>query len=84
MVNITGLDKSKGEVHGFYADSGTFFAIEDANDTVVGFSQINTEIPTNGSGEILVPRKDKLWSSFLIKEILLSVLLHQMPSFSKI
>lgn len=59
-----GLDKSKGEVHGFYADSGTFFAIEGANDTVVGFSQINTEIPTNGSGEILVPRKDKLLELF--------------------
>lgn len=59
-----GLDKSKGEVHGFYADPGTFVAIEDADDAGVGFSQINTEIPTNSSGAIMVPRIDKLIQLF--------------------
>lgn len=59
-----GLDKTKGEVHGFYADPGTFVAIEDADDAGVGFSQINTEIPTNSSSEILVPRIDKLTQLF--------------------
>lgn len=60
-----GLDKKKKEVHGFYAEAGTFIAIESANDTGAGFSQLNTDIPTNSSGEILIPRKDKLLQLFL-------------------
>lgn len=59
-----GLDKKKKEVHGFYAEAGTFIAIESANDTGAGFSQLNTDIPTNSSGEILIPRKDKLLQLF--------------------
>lgn len=59
-----GLDKMKDEVHGFYVDPGTFIAIENADDTGTGFSQINTEIPTNASSEILVPRKDVLLRLF--------------------
>ncbi|MDY0991810.1 hypothetical protein VKX94_07295 [Lactobacillus helveticus] len=55
-----GLYKSKDEVHGFYVDPGTFTAIEDSNDAGVGFSQISIEIPNNGDGAILVPKKDKL------------------------
>lgn len=56
-----GLNK---EVHGFYAEAGTFIAIESMEDSGAGFSQINTEIPTNSSGEIFIPRKDKLLQLF--------------------
>lgn len=59
-----GLDKTKDEVHSFYVDPGTFIAIEDANDTGAGFSLINTEIPTNSSSEILIPKKTALLQLF--------------------
>ncbi|PAK98284.1 Sir2 silent information regulator family NAD-dependent deacetylase [Lactobacillus kefiranofaciens] len=59
-----GLDKSKDEVHSFYVDPGTFIAIEDADDTGAGFSLINTEIPTNGNGAVLVPKYDTLLRLF--------------------
>lgn len=59
-----GLDKSKGEVHGFYVDAGTFIAIEDADNLGVGFTQVSAEIPNGGDGAILVPRKDKLMQLF--------------------
>lgn len=59
-----GLNKKKDEVHGFYVDPGTFTAIEDSNDVGVGFSQISIEIPNNGDGAILVPKKNKLLQMF--------------------
>lgn len=59
-----GLDENQNEVHGFYIDSGTFIAIESANNTGAGFSQINTEIPVNGNNEILLPRKETLIQLF--------------------
>lgn len=59
-----GLDKSKKEVHGFYADPGTFVAVEDANDSGAGFSLINTQIPTNNNGGILIPKKGSLIKNF--------------------
>ncbi|RVU70425.1 Sir2 silent information regulator family NAD-dependent deacetylase [Lactobacillus xujianguonis] len=59
-----GLDKSKNEVHGFYADPGTFVAIETTGNNGVGFSQVSTDIPVGGDGAILVPRKDKLLQLF--------------------
>lgn len=59
-----GLNKRKGEVHGFYVDPGTFTAIECTNNMGVGFSQISTEMPTKGDGAILVPKKDKLLKMF--------------------
>lgn len=59
-----GLNKRQNEVHGFYVDPGTFIAIEDAQDADVGFSQISIEIPNNGDGTILVPKKDKLLQMF--------------------
>lgn len=59
-----GLNKENKEVHGFYAEAGTFIAIESMEDSGAGFSQINTEIPTNSSGEIFIPRKDKLLQLF--------------------
>lgn len=58
-----GLNKTKGEVHGFYVDPGTFIAIENIENKV-GFSQLNTQIPMNSSSEVLVPRKDKLLQLF--------------------
>lgn len=58
-----GLDKSKNEVHGFYADTGTFIAIENIENKV-GFSQLSTQIPTNTSSEILVAKKEKLLQLF--------------------
>lgn len=59
-----GLNKKRGEVHGFYAEAGTFIAIEDAEDSGAGFSLINTEIPTNDNGEVMIPRKDKMLQLF--------------------
>ncbi|WP_025283609.1 cupin domain-containing protein [Lactobacillus helveticus] len=59
-----GLDKNKDEVHGFYADPGTFIAIETAENNGVGFSQISTELPDGNDGAIYVPRKDKLLQLF--------------------
>lgn len=59
-----GLDKSNNEVHGFYADPGTFVAIETAANNGVGFSQISTEIPDGDNGAIYVPKKDKLLQLF--------------------
>lgn len=59
-----GLNKENGEVHGFYADPGTYIAIESANNNGTGFSQISTDIPTNSNNEILVPRLDKLLQFF--------------------
>lgn len=58
-----GLDKSKKEVHSFYADPGTFVAIEDIPGET-GFSLINTEIPTNGGSGLLVPKKESLLKLF--------------------
>lgn len=59
-----GLDKSKKEVHGFYADPGTFVAIEDAEDSGAGFSLINTEVPTSGNDAVLIPKKESLLKRF--------------------
>lgn len=59
-----GLDKSKKEVHGFYAEPGTFVAIEDADNSGAGFSLINTEIPLNDNGGILIPKKGSLIKNF--------------------
>ncbi|MFK5220160.1 hypothetical protein ACI3PI_00695 [Lactobacillus helveticus] len=59
-----GLDKNKDEVHGFYADPGTFIAIETAENNGVGFSKISTELPDGNDGAIYVPRKDKLLQLF--------------------
>lgn len=59
-----GLNKTKGDVHGFYVDPGTFIGIELADDAQAGFSQINSEIPINGNSAVLVPRKDKLIQLF--------------------
>ncbi|AJY61440.1 cupin domain-containing protein [Lactobacillus helveticus] len=59
-----GLDKNKDEVHGFYADPGTFIAIETAENNGVGFSQISTELPDGNDGAIYVPGKDKLLQLF--------------------
>ncbi|MDE7056609.1 MAG: Sir2 silent information regulator family NAD-dependent deacetylase [Lactobacillus sp.] len=59
-----GLDKSKNEVHGFYAEPATFIAIETTGNNGVGFSQINTDIPVGSDGAILIPRKDKLLQLF--------------------
>ena len=59
-----GLDKSKNEVHGFYADPGTFIAIETTDNNGVGFSQISTEIPSGSNGEIFIPKKEKLLQLF--------------------
>lgn len=59
-----GLDKTKDEVHAFYADPGTFVAIEDAEDSGAGFSLINTEIPTSGNGAVLIPKTASLLKLF--------------------
>ncbi len=59
-----GLNKSKKEIHGFYADPGTFVAIEDAEDSGAGFSLINTEIPTSGNDPVLIPKKESLLKLF--------------------
>ncbi|MCD7084687.1 Sir2 silent information regulator family NAD-dependent deacetylase [Limosilactobacillus fastidiosus] len=59
-----GLDKTKKEVHGFYVNAGTFIAIEDANDSGAGFSQVSAGISANASSELLVPRVDQLTKLF--------------------
>jgi predicted cupin superfamily sugar epimerase len=59
-----GLDKSKGQVHGFYVDAGTFVAFEDAGDSGAGFSQISGSIPSNSDGRIMIPRKSELLKIF--------------------
>lgn len=59
-----GLNKGNGEVHGFYADPGTFIAIETTNNQGTGFSQISTSIPANSNEELLVPRLDKFLQRF--------------------
>lgn len=59
-----GLNKERGEVHGFYAEAGTIIGIENAGDTGAGFSQINTEIPQGSRGEIMIPRKEQLLKLF--------------------
>lgn len=59
-----GLDKTKKEVHGFYVNAGTFIAIETADDSGAGFSQVSAGISGNASGEILVPRVDQLTKLF--------------------
>lgn len=69
-----GLDKSQGEVHGFYVEGGTFIGIESIDDS---FSIINTDIPTNNSGEIFVPNYNELIKVFpeqrqIIEELIVS------------
>lgn len=59
-----GLDKTKDEVHSLYIDPGTFIAIETANDSGSGFSVINTEIPTNSTGGILIPKYEEFIKLF--------------------
>ncbi|WP_125771651.1 cupin domain-containing protein [Companilactobacillus furfuricola] len=59
-----GLDKSKKQVHGFYIEPGTAVAFEDLNDNGAGFSQLNGSIPSNSSGQVLIPKKDALIEMF--------------------
>lgn len=59
-----GLNKEAGEVHGFYAEAGTFIAIESADNNGTGFSQISSDLPMNANSEILVPRLDKFIQLF--------------------
>lgn len=58
-----GLNKQKGEVHGFYVEAGTFIAIElDPGETK--FSQISITFPANSSGELMVPKANQLVKLF--------------------
>lgn len=59
-----GLNKDKGQVHGFYADAGTFIALEDAADNGAGFSQISTSLPQNSDGRIMIPKPKELIKVF--------------------
>lgn len=59
-----GLDKTKGQVHGFYVDPGTFVAFEDANDSGAGFSQISGSIPSSSDGRIMIPKRSELLKIF--------------------
>lgn len=63
MVKL-GLDKKKGEVHGFYVDPGMFIAIEASQQGKTGFSQISLSLPANGSGQLFIPQKEQLLSAF--------------------
>ncbi|WP_308556986.1 cupin domain-containing protein [uncultured Lactobacillus sp.] len=58
-----GLDKEKDEVHSFYIDPGTFFAVEIVPNGNSGFSVINTEV-SNSSAQTLVPKTDTLLRLF--------------------
>lgn len=55
-----GLNKAKNEVHSVYIARGTFIAIETINKPEAGFSLLSTGIPSDSSGEIIVPRTDQL------------------------
>lgn len=59
-----GLDKSKGQVHGFYIEPGTMVAFESLNDSGAGFSQISGSIPASASGQIMIPKKENLIKVF--------------------
>lgn len=59
-----GLDKTKGQVHGFYFDAGTFIAFEDAADNGAGFSQISAGLANNSDTRIMIPKVDKLIEAF--------------------
>lgn len=59
-----GLNKERGEVHGFYIDTGTFVAFENANDSGAGFSQISGTLPSNSDTNILVPKTQELIKLF--------------------
>lgn len=63
MVRL-GLNKEKGEVHGFYVDAGTFIALEIPEDQKNGFSQVSTNLPANSTGELFTPKVDQLINLF--------------------
>lgn len=63
MVKL-GLNKKKGEVHGFYAEQGTFIAMEAPKKGHTGFSQVSLGLAANGSGQLLVPKIDQLTRLF--------------------
>lgn len=63
MVKL-GLNKKRGEVHGFYLEPGTFVAMEPVKDGPTGFSQISLGLTSNGSGQLMIPKVHQLLSLF--------------------
>lgn len=59
-----GLNKKHHEVHGFYADAGTFVAIEMVKGGKTGFSQLQMTFPESSNGELMVPKIDQLKKLF--------------------
>lgn len=59
-----GLDKAKGEVHGFYTNPGTLIGIEISDKEKAGFSQLSTDLSMNNDGQVLLPKLDKLKQLF--------------------
>ena len=59
-----GLDKSRGQVHGFYVERGTVVGFESLEDSGAGFAQISGGLPANASNQIMIPKKDPLMKGF--------------------
>lgn len=72
-----GLDRTKGQIHRFYFNAGTFISFEDAEDNGAGFSQISAGLANNSDTRIMIPKVDKLIEAFpnekeLIKRLSIS------------